>query len=400
MTGHSRRPKPDGRNKIPGVVAEEIQRAFQQGACDLPVADRHELEQFFTSVLLYVQRWYSQLPEGTAPSGVVAFVLSRRPRTEVPPAVPEAEVVRYFASKPDRPLAGKVYFAAAGVKDARAWSSAGDEIESIAESIVSVGFGNNPAVLVDLATRQATLCRAGVDDEQSSTDYEIPIPTSELNVATVDEFLDKFHRAFLNPNEDQAIDIWASPEHGVPKSNVEKKIQIELLMAARLWFDPLCSSIPEVPTQAGRIDITIQPADSPVECGVLLELKALRSRASIKNAHLAKAAQFKRARKYSDKVNEEWVVDGIDQAYHYRAVVKAAFAFVCCFDLRLDNSPSLIEGCRSMADARNVELRHYPVFRGARQWRRSQPGSAHTEWKNKQDGGTAAGPSDGHEADE
>jgi hypothetical protein len=381
---------------IPGVVASEIERAYREGACDLPIADRTELEEFFTSVLTYVQDWYSHASSDDKIGGAVAFVLSRRPRTEVPAVIPEVETIHFFDSKKDRPLAGKVYFAAAGVRDTRCWSSPGEDVEGITKSLLSVGFGNHPAVLIDLSTRQARLCRNGVDEEQSTFKYQIPQSTTDLGVESIDDFLDGFHEAFLNPNDDQSLDLWASSDHGVPLDNIEKRIQIQLLMAARLLFRTLCVSIPELPTKAGRIDIAIQPHNAPVECGVLLELKALRSKASIKDAAQATTADFKKASKYSDRKNEEWVVDGIDQVFRYRIELKAAHAFLCCYDLRLDNGPALVDRCRSLAESRKVELRHYPVFRGAKQWRRSQPGSAYEEWKNE---GNASAPEDSESLD-
>jgi hypothetical protein len=402
MTSSPHQAAPGGDTDIPGVIAAEFDRAYREGRCDVPIGDRPELEAFFTSVLEYMQDWYAHRPSGEEVAGVVAFVFSRRPRKEIPQAVSEVERIHFFGSDFDRALSGNVFLAAAGIQDARRWSTGKRRVDEMAAHLLTIECGDRPAVLVDLATRQARLCRNGVDEEQSCFEYRIPHPSADLGVQGVDTFLDGFYEAFLNPNKDQAFPIWASSGHGVPLDHPEKRVQLQMLMAARLSFRGLCVCKPEVPTIAGRIDILIQPHDTPVESGVLLELKALRSKASIKNPESATAEQFRKARGYSDRKNEEEVVDGIDQANTYRPMVRAALAFLCCYDLRTNNTTALVDKLRPLAQSRKVELRHYPVFRDAKHWRRSQPGSAHAEWARQRSGepDDDDSSSDGDESDE
>lgn len=356
-----------GGARVPGADAAEIQRTARHDLCDLPVSDRTDTDEFFFSVLRYMQQWYRS-GSASPVKGVAAFVFVPHPRLAAEAIERPVEQVRFFDSAYDRELDGFVHVSGAGIDNVRRVATGAHTVEAAADELAQLALNHYPAVLVDLQSKRTWLCPEGCEHEELCRSFVIKAPEDTLDLNSVDRFLYDFHEVYLNPNQDQGIVVWANRARGVPAKNVEKLIQKQLFLLARIVFRDFCATLPEIPTPAGRIDVLVRPQTGG---GALLELKVLRDRYDTDGG---------KARSCSPKENETSVIEGIDQANDYRSEVHAELAFLCCYDMRDADSDAIDRVAAPLALKRNVELRRYFLARDAKMLRRRRDGSAYREW--------------------
>jgi hypothetical protein len=100
----------------------------------------------------------------------------------------------------------------------------------------------------------------------------------------------------------------------------------------------------------------------------VLESKVLRSRGFHR--------EWEKARGYSNKQNEDWLADGVDQVYSYRSEMNAVGAFLCCYDKRDHDDDTILSCVKEAAEEKGVVVRRYYVTRSHHAMRRGTPDSA------------------------
>ncbi len=159
------------------------------------------------------------------------------------------------------------------------------------------------------------------------------------------------------------VSTWRKAASYWANDNAEGVIQSHIRVALKFAF-LFCEVSKEGPIASGRFDLTITHLDQATRatnCYGVIELKVLKTFGSTGNV-------------YSDSDNRTAVADGLLQAHSYRDDIPAAWAALCCFDMRREDDPS--ESCfdqiKDEASEKNVELGRWRLFASAKSFREAR----------------------------
>jgi hypothetical protein len=271
--------------------------------------------------------------------------------------------LRGFRFDKQHDIDGAVYVAGSALNDVYELRAAGRDLNAVFERLISVGLGVRPTVVILGGGHEAVLCPNGVENEQTSA--RIPLRSVTVSRASVDSLLNEFYENWLQTPQDFAP-VWHSARRRVPVENTEKVIEGLLFPFARATFRTTHVVRREDEMLSGRADISILPRPDRIASGsCVVELKVLRSR----RYHLdpGKAATCPAA------VNEQAIVDGLNQGLSYRQDLSCELAFLCCYDMRSENSDTILQQYATEASTKKVDLRRYYLYGSSKEYRGSKP---------------------------
>jgi hypothetical protein len=218
-----------------------------------------------------------------------------------------------------------------------------------------------PAIVLETRTEEIRLRRFPNGLKDLEHVEEVPLQIDELTIKEVFERIDEIHRSTLRiPQGPKEFRLWEKPSQHWPVERVEEKIQEILRIGLQSALYSAFVKV-EQPQPSGRIDLVIEErvAPSTFVRHALLELKALRSYGST-------------GKSVSQRMNEEWVAEGVDQVASYRNESESRAAALVCFDLRDGNTgEQCFRKVKQKAESLKIELGVWHIYASAKDARKA-----------------------------
>lgn len=261
------------------------------------------------------------------------------------------------------PIEGCVWLVAPVVVRGLALSIApGDDAELFHAVTQDLALGEVPAVIYDPRTESQELRFYPDGLSKPDTRIVLRLPTGKVTLDDVFRVIDRVHATKLvTPNAQSAqARLWSNKDKHWVHSRAEERVQLYIETALWVAFSD-CKVDAEYSQVSGRLDLAVVGPDRQAADGyvthVVLELKVLRDFGSSGG-------------KWSSGKTEQWISEGLNQAYSYANELKARTSALCCFDMRESyTGEACFDAIREQAASLPVALRVWYLFGSLKHYR-------------------------------
>jgi hypothetical protein len=217
------------------------------------------------------------------------------------------------------------------------------------------GLDDRLTVFWDGAARTATVYPAGVSDDADHLRFPVPVANDDLTQEDICVALDLAYNDNLKNPSGHTVKLWRKKALIV---EAEDEIERHLKGQLALYFAGRSKPVKvwsQTNITAGRTDLVLiqrPPGQNPQLVGVI-ELKVLRGPQG-KDLQVA--------------------IEGLSQAYEYRADMGVPFATLALYDVTADPTDDMttIEPSLDVTQKGMVRIRRFPIFNSPQKWRISR----------------------------
>lgn len=316
----------EGSENLGGVTPEELAEFSKVSVGPPGIANTSASARFVVHVAQLIVR----RAEARELGGFAFFLCSDRIQKHAKYCIGGPEP---FLLNGNQPILGNVWIASAPMGDARRVDTQSNDVSGLFLEIQGGPLANLPTAIVDweAAEPKAVFYPEGLSKPDNM--ISVDLSGSQISDKEIKWALDHFHQKRLMApqliKEGGGTPIWENASKGVPRENVEGRIQGRLMDSLQSRF-PRHELHGEPVVKEGRADIvvyfiTVDTVGNPVSrSDWVLELKALRE----KTHTGGKVAKNKAGAA---------IKEGLSQVIRYRTKRPALNAALCCYDLRKEN---------------------------------------------------------------